>query len=86
MYKRQATLEKYPGPTIDRAETDVDGATYEAHITTADGQHLTVLLDADMNITGTEQGRGGGGNCGGGGGGRRGAPTDDAPADDTTGS
>jgi hypothetical protein len=71
-----ATMAAYPGATIERAESDVDGATYEAHITTADGQHLTVLFDADFNVSGTEQGRGGpGGSCGPGGSGP--APTGD---------
>ena len=41
-------------------ETDADGATYEAHITKADGTHSTVLLDANFAVTGTEdQGQGG---------------------------
>ncbi len=50
---------EYPGATIERAETDSEG-TYEAHLTTADGQRLRVLLDEDFAITGTETGRGGG--------------------------
>jgi hypothetical protein len=44
---------KYPGATIERAETDSDGI-YEAHITTADGGELTVELDDSYAITGTE--------------------------------
>jgi uncharacterized membrane protein YkoI len=46
-----------PGATIDRMETDADGATYEAHITLADGSHATVKLDASFAITSTETGR-----------------------------
>lgn len=49
-----------PGATIERMETDADGATYEAHITKADGTRATVLLDANFKVTGTEEGRGGG--------------------------
>ena len=44
---------EYPGSTIERAETDSDGI-YEAHITTADGDDLTVELDDSYAITGTE--------------------------------
>lgn len=49
-----------PGATIERMETDADGATYEAHITKADGTHATVLLDENFKVTGTQdQGQGG---------------------------
>lgn len=69
-----------PGATIERMETDADGATYEAHITRADGTRATVLLDASFKVTGTEEGMGG--PAGGGG---RGMGTqqgyDDAAAD-----
>ena len=44
---------KYPGATIDRAETDSDGV-YEAHITTAAGDKLTVEVGKDFAVTGTE--------------------------------
>jgi uncharacterized membrane protein YkoI len=44
---------EYPGATIERAETDSDGI-YEAHITTADGDDLTVELDDSYAITGAE--------------------------------
>jgi hypothetical protein len=53
-----AALAANPGATIDRVETDVDGATYEAHMTLADGSHVTVLFDANFAITGTETGHG----------------------------
>lgn len=71
-----AVLAEYPDAEILRAETDADGATYEAHIVTADGEHLTVLLDADFAITGTETGPAGGGGCGPGGG----TPPEGAPS------
>lgn len=67
-----------PGATIERMETDADGATYEAHITKADGTHATVLFDANFTITETQdQGQGGPGGGHGGPG--------DADADDATG-
>jgi len=43
-----------PGATIDRMETDADGDAFEAHITLADGSHVTVKLDASFNITSTD--------------------------------
>jgi hypothetical protein len=54
-----------PTATIERMETDADGATYEAHITKADGTRATVLLDANFTVTGTQdQGQGGYGGQG----------------------
>ena len=50
---KDAVLVKYPGATFNRVETDSDGA-YEAHITTTAGENLTVELDKDYAITGTE--------------------------------
>jgi hypothetical protein len=45
----------YPGATIDRMEKDSDGTSvYEAHITKADGTHVTVMLDASYAITGED--------------------------------
>ncbi len=61
-----AVLAAYPGATIDRSETD-DGGVYEAHITTADGDELTVEVGEDFTVTGTETGGRGGGHHGGGG-------------------
>jgi predicted nucleic acid-binding Zn-ribbon protein len=48
-----AVLEEYPDATIERVETDSDGV-YEAHIVTADDERLTVELDEEFAITGTE--------------------------------
>src|SRR5829696_8993259 len=42
---RAAALAKYPGATIQRVETDSDGV-YEAHLVTADGNRVTVEMDA----------------------------------------
>jgi hypothetical protein len=55
-----AALAKYPGATIQRVETDSDGV-YEAHLTTADGQRVTVEMGKDYVVTGNEQGGGRGG-------------------------
>lgn len=69
-----------PGATIERMETDADGATYEAHITKADGTRATVLFDANFSVTGTEdQGQGGRGH-----GGPNDGDADDAAASGST--
>jgi hypothetical protein len=51
-----AATAAYPDATVVRVETDVDGATYEAHMTKADGTPFTVLFDENVNVTGTEDG------------------------------
>jgi hypothetical protein len=51
---RAAVLEEYPEATIERLETDADGV-YEAHLTTADGERVTVELDESFAVTGTEE-------------------------------
>src|SRR4051794_39166619 len=48
-----AAKAKYPDATIERVETDSDGV-YEAHIVTADGQHVTVQVGEDFTVTGTQ--------------------------------
>ena len=45
-----------PGATIIRAETDAEGATYEVHMTKADGSLVTVKLNADFSVKSTEAG------------------------------
>ena len=57
---RAAALAKVPGATVDRLETDADGAAYEAHLTKADGTHVTVKLDKSFAVTGVETGGPGG--------------------------
>ena len=56
------------GGTVDSATTENDGdnaaAAYEAHVTKADGTHVTVVLDSAYNVLGTEAGRGGHGGHG----------------------
>jgi hypothetical protein len=51
-----AVLAAQPGATINRMETDADGAVYEAHVTLADGSDATVKLDANYTVTATETG------------------------------
>ena len=51
-----AVLAAQPGATINRMETDAEGAVYEAHVTLADGSDATVKLDANFTVTGTESG------------------------------
>ena len=52
---RAAALARYPGATIQRVETDSDGV-YEAHLTTKDGQRVTVEVDKSFKVTGEEAG------------------------------
>jgi hypothetical protein len=48
-----------PDATIERVETDAEGAAYEAHMTKADGSEITLKFDASYKVTGTETGHGG---------------------------
>jgi hypothetical protein len=50
---RAAALARYPGATVLRVETDSDGV-YEAHLTTANGQRVTVEVGKDFKVTGLE--------------------------------
>ncbi|MDQ0145977.1 hypothetical protein [Pseudarthrobacter niigatensis] len=56
-----AALAANPGATIQRVETDAEGAVYEAHIIKADGTRATVYLDASFTVTSTDAGGPGGG-------------------------
>jgi hypothetical protein len=42
--------------TVDRVENDAEGAAYEAHMTKADGTHVTVKVNADFSVAGIETG------------------------------
>src|SRR4051812_7007805 len=53
---KAAALAAVPGGTIQRVETDAEGAPYEAHMTTADGNHVTVKVDSSFKVTSTEDG------------------------------
>jgi uncharacterized protein YcfJ len=47
-----------PDATIDRVETDAEGAAYEAHMTKSDGSKVTVKVNADFSVAGIEEGPG----------------------------
>jgi len=50
-----AALAKVSGGTIVRVETDADGhAKYEAHMTDASGNPVTVYVDESFNVVSTE--------------------------------
>ncbi len=53
-----AALAAVPGGSVERAETDAEGAEYEVHMTTSDGSDVTVKLDAEFNVTETIDGHG----------------------------
>jgi hypothetical protein len=42
--------------TVQRVETDAEGDAYEAHMTDADGNEVTVELAVDFKVTPTEEG------------------------------
>lgn len=73
---KAAALAANPGATVDRAENDAEGSPYEAHITKADGTHVTVKIDTNFVVTATEDGPGPGGH---GGPGRHGGPGHGTP-------
>ncbi|MDQ1357373.1 MAG: hypothetical protein QOG44_1746 [Acidimicrobiaceae bacterium] len=54
---RAAALAAVPGGTIERVENDAEGSPYEAHMTKADGTHVTVKVGADFKVTTIETGR-----------------------------
>ena len=46
-----------PDGTIERVETDAEGAAFEAHMVKADGSHVTVKVNADYSVASIETGR-----------------------------
>ncbi|MEY2565869.1 MAG: hypothetical protein QOE35_398 [Actinomycetota bacterium] len=48
---RAAATKAVPGATVDRVETDSDGSAYEAHLTKADGTHVTVKVNDAFEVT-----------------------------------
>lgn len=56
-----AVLAEHPNATILRIETDSDGV-YEAHLTTAAGEQVTVEVDGSFAVSGTEAHGGPGGH------------------------
>jgi hypothetical protein len=57
---KAAALKAVPGGTVYRVETDHDGSAYEAHMTKADGTHVTVEFDKNLKVTELEAGKGAG--------------------------
>jgi hypothetical protein len=55
-----AALAAVPGGTVDKVETDADGAVYEAHMTKADGTKVTVKFDKNFAVTAIQAGMGAG--------------------------
>ena len=53
---KAAALAAVPGGTIERVETDAEGSPYEAHMTKADGSHVTVKVDSSFKVTSIEDG------------------------------
>ena len=49
-----------PDATVQRSETDAEGAAYEVHMQKTDGTCVTVKLDKDFKVTATETGGPGG--------------------------
>jgi len=62
---KAAALKAVPGGTVYRVATDADGATYEAHMTKADGTLVTVKFDKAFKVTEVQDGMGAGGHGGG---------------------
>ena len=55
---KQAALDKVPGATVIRVETDSEGSPYEAHLRKSDGTEVTVKVDKDYNATDVQSGFG----------------------------
>ena len=53
---KAAATAAVPGGTIQRVENDAEGSPYEAHVTKADGSHVTVKVDASFKVTSIESG------------------------------
>jgi uncharacterized membrane protein YkoI len=58
---KEAALAKTGGGTVERVETDADGhAAYEARVLKSDGTHVTVYVNKQFEVVGTESGHAGG--------------------------
>jgi uncharacterized membrane protein YkoI len=55
---KQAALDKVPGATVIRVETDSDGSPYEAHLRKSDGTEVTVKVDKNFKATDVQNGFG----------------------------
>jgi uncharacterized membrane protein YkoI len=55
---KDAALAKTGGGTVERVETDAEGhAAYEAHVSKPDGTHVTVYVNKQFEVVGTDSGR-----------------------------
>ena len=55
---KQAALDKVPGATVIRVETDSDGSAYEAHLRKSDGSEVTVKFNKQFEATDVQSGFG----------------------------
>jgi hypothetical protein len=63
---KQAALDKVPGATVIRVESDNDGSPFEAHLQKSDGSFVTVKVNDQFQVTSLDSGFGPGpGNAGG---------------------
>jgi hypothetical protein len=54
---RALALDRVPGGTIERVETDADGnAAYEAHMSKADGSRVTVYVSKSFEVVAVRSG------------------------------
>jgi hypothetical protein len=53
---KAAALKAVPGGSVYRVETDANGATYQAHMTKADGTQVTVKFDKSFKVTSIQNG------------------------------
>lgn len=54
---RALALDRVPGGTIERVETDADGnAAYEAHMRKADGSRVTVYVNSSFEVVAVRSG------------------------------
>ena len=52
---KEAALAKTGGGTVERVETDANGhAAYEAHVLKSDGTHVTVYVNKQFEVVGTD--------------------------------
>ena len=53
---KAAALAAVADGTVQRVENDAEGSPYEAHMTKADGSHVTVKVDGNFSVTSVENG------------------------------
>jgi hypothetical protein len=56
---KQAALDKVPGATVIRVETDAQGSPYEAHLRKSNGTEVTVKVNDQFKATDVQSGFGG---------------------------